>query len=170
MSSYARDRAFSDRYTSALCRILGPFLIRPAPLVLDIREATDLMVFTTSDIRIAARVRSPGYLEWYPDDFTIRFHRHDTGAKTEMAKILEGFADWMIYGHADPNGAPEIAEWMIIDLNSFRYHLEVNESVIQWKLLGNRDYATSFLAFDVTSFPDDPPILIGRSQRLVAVS
>src|SRR4051812_22395487 len=100
MSTYSKDRAFSDRYTDALCRILGPFLIRPAALVLDMCEATDLMVLTTPNIRIAARVRSPGYAERYPDDFTIRFYRHDTGMETEMSKILKGFADWMIYAHA----------------------------------------------------------------------
>ena len=78
MSSYSKDRAFSDRYIDALCRILGPFLIRPAPLVLDIREATDLMVLTTPNIRIAARVRSPGYAARYSNDFTIRLHRLDS--------------------------------------------------------------------------------------------
>src|SRR6266436_1210910 len=112
---YREDRAKSDRYIPAIRQIVGPHLLVPAPLELDVQETTDLLVFRARDMRVATRIRFNA--ESWPYDFTIRARR-DNGTKTELSKIVEGWGDWLFYGHAA--GETTIGLWWIIDLASFR--------------------------------------------------
>lgn len=162
--SYQADRAWSDAYLPVICQILGPLLIRPAPLVLDTREATDLVVLAAPDLRIAARVRRPGYAERYPWDFTLRWRRYDSGVESEIRKVLNKYADWMFYGHAAAGPLPAFDRWMVVDLHSFRHHVEHNVHAIAYDERMNRDQRSSFVSFDVRSFPAEPPILIAGSH------
>lgn len=175
MRNYSQDRANSDRFIPALCRILEPLgQVKPASDQQDMHEATDLVMLEGMGKRIAARVRGPGFLGKYPNDFTIRLRRVDSRVKTEMDKILEGFADWLIYAHECQSGASEIAAWMIIDLHAFRYHWanKPNEWSIWYEDKLNEDRTTMLRVFTVNGgiggFPDNPPILIARSQKLMA--
>ena len=94
--SYASDREWSERFIPSIKKLVGPLLLEAAPLDLDRNEATDLMVFCARDMRIGARVRSHKHFENHSNDFTIRCAR-DSGAKTELAKIVDGWGDWMFY-------------------------------------------------------------------------
>ena len=98
--AYNFNRQWSDRFIPEIKAIVGAHLLSIAPDDQDMRHATDLMMLDAKDVRIAARVRRPGYASRYPYDFTIR-SQVPSGAETELAKIVNGKGDWMFYGHAD---------------------------------------------------------------------
>ena len=117
LNGYKADRQWSDTYLPAARQIVGPLLLVPAPIERDVSEATDLIVLRARDMTIGVRIRREGYNDIYPNQFTIRAAR-DSGAKTELRKIIEGWGDWLFYGHA--SGAQGIMPWMIIDLSMLR--------------------------------------------------
>lgn len=154
MSAYTKDREWSDQYIPTIRRIVGPELLIVSPPEIDCREAADLIVLRGRDMTIAARVRRVGYADRYPFDFTIRSHRA-SGAKTELAKLLEGWGDWMFYGHASP--MPKVINrWWLIDLHVWRETLLKKGYRECWETLctkqDNYD-GTQFIAFDVRRFP-----------------
>ncbi len=160
--SYATDRQESDLYIPEIKRIVGPYLLVPSPLEVDQKQAADLVVLTGRDVTIACRTRRPGFLERYRNEFTIRSAR-DSGAKTELAKIIDGWGDWFFYGHQAHGRQRSFAQWFLIDLSAFRAHLikdgyRENRAIRTGKV-PNGD-GTYFRWFDVTSFPADPPLLI----------
>lgn len=160
---YDSNRAWSDKYIPSIAAIVGPHLITPAPFERDVKEATDLIVLKARDMTIAARVRRPGYVDRYPWQFTIR-SRTKWGAKTEITKIIDGWADWMFYGHAAPTGA-DLACWYLIDLAAFRAAL-IRDAMREVKRISlaevpNGD-GTSFVPFDLRMFT--PSILIATSH------
>jgi len=148
MSNYSIDRSWSDRFIPAIKRIVGPLLLEEASFEVDTKQATDLIVLNARNKMIAARVRRSGYANKYGFEFTIRSHR-DSGAKTELQKVVDGFADWMFYGHADGDTAG-ILRWMVIDLDALRAALIRH----QYKPMkqSNGD-GTHFVAFDVRQLP-----------------
>jgi hypothetical protein len=169
--SYAADRKWSDQYLQAIRCIVGPKLLVPAPLAVDMKEAADLIVLRARDMTIACRVRRPGYAARYPWQFTIRAQR-DSGARTELAKIIDGWGDWMFYGHAskDPGA---IDRWFLVDLHVWRAELardawraangKPQRHAPSLQLIPNGD-GTHFAAFDVRRFPSD--LLIASSHEV----
>lgn len=165
MSGYSSDRAWSDVMIPQIKQIVGPFLLQPASFDADARQATDLIVLTARDMRIAARIRRPGYSDKYPFEFTIRAKR-DSGVETELSKIVNGWGDWMFYGHADKSNW--IERWWLIDLHAFRAGLirsAMNGAPVKCHDKANGD-GTYFKAFDLRSFPAHPPIIVGSSHPL----
>ena len=165
MPDYRSDRVWSDQFIPQIKQIVGPLLLDTAPLDVDAREATDLLVFSARDMRIAARVRRSGFADRYPFEFTIRAHR-DSGATTELAKIVDGWGDWLFYGHDSGNGA--FCLWWLIDLHAFRAALirqATNGTRLKTGDKANGD-GTYFKWFDLRSFPAHPPILIASSRQL----
>lgn len=154
MSAYANDRQWSDQFIPAIRQIVGPHLLVESPMEVDCKQAADLIVLRARDMTIAARVRRAGYADRYPHEFTVR-SRRDSGAKTEMAKLIDGWADWMFYGHAATN-AGQVSRWMLIDLHAWRATLLKAGYSSGWKtfatMKSNGD-GTHFLAFDVRKFP-----------------
>lgn len=171
---YESDRAWSDRFIPAMRQIIGPFLLEQSSFDVDTKQATDLVVLRARDHMIAARVRRHGYADRYPFEFTIRSHR-DSGAKTELEKLVDGWGDWMFYAHSDA-AATGFTRWWLIDLHAWRaalirdsaYRSSGRNSGIAWKQQDNRD-GTRFVAFDLRSFPPDPSILVGSSHPLRAM-
>lgn len=163
MTEYQKDRAWSDRYIPEIKRIVGPYLLEPAPIEEDCKRATDLIILAARDKRIACRMRRFGYAQKYPYDFTIRSHR-DSGAETELSKLVSGYGDWMFYGHAAESGNT-IAHWMLINLHSWRAHLirAEDRKAVTPDAKDNED-GTRFLAFDVRRFRGYPPILIASNN------
>jgi hypothetical protein len=164
--AYDSNRAWSDRFLPHVKEIIGPHLLEVTPDHIDQQQAADLMVLTARDLRIAVRVRRPGYAEKYPYQFTIRA-KLDSGAKTELSKIVDGWGDWMLYGHSDLCQR-RLSAWFLIDLHAFRAGL-IRQATNKFKIESgdkpNGD-GTHFKWFDVRSFPDWPPLLI--AQRLPA--
>lgn len=164
MNKYYDDRKWSDIMIPQIKTIVGPCLLESASFENDAKQATDLIILNARDKRIAARVRRVGYAEKYPFEFTIRSHR-ETGSSTELEKIINGFGDWLFYGHADCND--QINFWWLINLSAFRAALirDRNFKQIKFHKKANGD-GTHFYAFDLRSFPKNPSILISSSHSL----
>lgn len=152
-----RDKQASDRYLPTIKGIVGQHLIGEAPYEEDASRATDLIVLRLDAVRIACRVRTPGYVQRadYANEFTIRARR-DSGAKTELAKVLEGWGDYLFYGHGD--GAAGFTAWMLGDLRVFR--LWFNRRVVLMpagdmpgKPFQNGD-GTHFRSFKIDELPE----------------
>jgi hypothetical protein len=163
MTGYEQDRQWSDLMIPQIKAIVGRHLLEVASYEVDVKQATDLMVFSARDMRVAARVRRPGYADKYPHEFTIRAAR-SSGAETELSKIVNGWGDALFYGHADANN--RIVLWHLICLDAFRAALirhSLNGQKVKWANHSNGD-GTFFKAFDLKSFPEFPPILIASSN------
>lgn len=159
---YDINRRWSDRYLPQIKSIVGAHLLRDAPDVLDMKQATDLLMLDAKDMRIAARVRRPGYAERYPYQFTIR-SKLPSGAETELSKIINGAGDWMFYGHASASGE-DIDKWWLIDLRAFRAALVRRKANgLRWGTKANAD-GTQFTWFDLRSFPEEPKLLVCNSK------
>ncbi|MEO0359425.1 MAG: hypothetical protein AAF386_14305 [Pseudomonadota bacterium] len=133
-----------------------------APDAFDWHDATDLMMLDARDTRIAVRIRRWGYADRFPNQFTIR-SRVASGAKTELAKIVEGSADWMFYGHASQDGQT-IERWHLIDLRAFRAGLIRHSQNGRRIICGDQHNAdgTSFKWFDMRSFADEPRLIVAE--------
>jgi len=144
LASYVSQRAWSDRYIPEIKRIIGPLLLVEAPEQKDMREATDLIVFTARNLDIACRVRKPKYYADYPFEFTIRKAALN-GGKTEWDKIREGFGDWMFYGFVADEFDPSqgFLAWYVVDLNILRAEMI---SFAVWSM--NRRLPRPFFAAD----------------------
>lgn len=164
--SFRRDFDWQMKFLPAIRNIVGPLLLEPAPFEVDAKEATDLLVLRARDMRIGCRVRRAGYAERYPWEFTIRSHR-DSGAKTELNKIVEGWGDWLFYGHAEHDDLPSLCRWFLVDLHALRAHLIRDQKACVPAKHSNGD-GTHFVAFDVRRFPHDPAILVAGSHEPLA--
>lgn len=165
MNGYSKDRAFSDLFIPAIKQIVGPYLIVPADLKADIKQATDMTILTARDITIACRIRRPGFIERFGWQFTIRAKR-DSGAETELTKLVNGWADWMFYAFAKSKEVTDGFErWFLIDLDVWRAHMIRRDKRIQWGDTPNGD-GTHFRWFDLRSFPPTPSVLIASSVHL----
>jgi len=151
--------------------IIGPFLLEVSSLEVDCEQAGDLTVLQNKARTIACRVRRHGFAERFPDQFTIRSMR-DSGARTEFEKIyFDGWADWMFYGHQAALDSLQIYLWWIINLNAWRTalkhdsHLRSNggQSGLRYHEINNGD-GTRFMAFEIKSFPKEPPLVIAQSH------
>jgi len=118
MNDWHTDKRWSDRFLPEIKRILGETFIGEAPAEDDAVRNTDLIVLRLRELRFACRVRKHHYMERYRDEFTIRSGR-TSGNKTELAKIAEGWGDYLFYGFCDES-EQRLAWWCIIDLNAFR--------------------------------------------------
>jgi hypothetical protein len=170
MAQYANDRAWSDRFIPSIKQIVGPLLMTVTPDEIDCKQAADLMVLSARDMKIAARVRRHGFADRYPYEFTIRAKR-DSGAETELSKIINGWGDWMFYGHSN-EAQNNVSLWWLIDLHAFRAALirnAMNGSPIKCGDKPNGD-GTYFKWFDVRSFPKQPSIVIASSELRMAVA
>lgn len=161
MNFYAPNRRWSDQFLPDIRRIVGQHLLTVAPDEMDWHQATDLVMLDATDMRIAARVRRPGFADRFPHQFTIRAQSQQ-GGETELSKIVNGKGDWMFYGHAGQDGS--LVSWYLLDLNAFRAALIRNRQngfQIQCGDKRNAD-GTAFKWFDIRSFPSEPPLVVAR--------
>lgn len=162
--NYAENRAWSDQYIPAIKSAVGPYLLQPSPFELDAKEATDLVVLMARNLRIACRVRRPGYLPQFDNQFTLRCHL-DSGAQTEEEKIIHGWGDWLFYGHAHPDlKVKNFCRWFLIDLAAWRAHLIMKDrrDRVRFGKMPNGD-GTYFRWYDIRSFVGEPRLLIAEA-------
>ena len=166
MNAYLTNRNWSDRFLPEIKRLVGKHLLETAPDPFDHFQATDLMMLEARDMRIAARVRRPGYAHRYPHQFTIR-SQIPSGGQTELSKIVNGKGDWMFYGHSDASETG-VEHWWLIDLRAFRAALIRHGAQGPRISMGDQRNpdGTWFKWFDVRSFPKDPPLVVARSAML----
>lgn len=158
---YHASREWSDLFINRVKQIVGPRMMREADFEIDTRQATDLMVMAAKDIRVACRVRGHYYAERYPFDFTLR--SKGPGDRTELQKVIDGWADWMFYGFTNKE-QNDLPRWYIIDYSVFRADLIRRRQNIKHTTRLNPDGVTGLTAFDVRSF--SPNILVDSSHAV----
>lgn len=119
---FEHDFAWQKKFAPQIKRILANHLIAEAPAEEDNNRATDFMVLRLDTIRVACRVRRHKDLERCPDyqnQFTIRSWRK-SGNKTELAKVISGWGDYLFYGFAAADDS-DFHSWLLGDLRWFRF-------------------------------------------------
>lgn len=158
-----RDYAFGQAYLPRVRWILGHYLFREATWEQDAREATDLIVLKAEAIRIGVRIRRPAEADKanYRNEFTIRCERTG-GVKTELAKIADGWGDYLFYGFARPD-APNLRGGLLGDLDVFR-RWRLDRLAATGKEPGemrhNLDGSSSFRVYKIAQLPS--PFIIAR--------
>jgi hypothetical protein len=178
---YSKDRSWSDNYIPAICRTISPHFnsapVRCATENEDRQQASDLIVLATGNIAIGCRVREPELAIDHPNEFTIRNYRRK-GAKTEGAKILEGWGDYLFYGIVrEINLYTMFQLWYLVDLHVLRKcwrerrsdlvecthrHENTDLCACVTGTRQNRDGDTGFRWFRVDRFPAAAPILFAH--------
>lgn len=164
--AYKENREWSDQFIPQIKQIVGPYLLEKSSFEVDTQQAADLVVITARSLTIACRVRKPGYYEKWSNEFTIR--SRNNGHRTELQKITDGWGDWMFYGHATsglitPDNT--IHAWMLINLNAFRAQLIRNRRQLRkGQKVNEPPDGTYFTWFDITSFADNPALIIASQN------
>jgi len=112
------DYQYGRQFTAHIKQIAGEHLIGEAPFEDDAERATDLVVLRLEAVRIACRVRRARYETRYAHEFTIRAERSNH-ARTELAKIVEGWGDYLVYGFGEET-TRRLSSWLLGDLRIFR--------------------------------------------------
>ncbi len=167
MSNHREDNAFTRNHYPSIKRALGEALLSEASVEDDILKATDMMPFLkfpANGVRIGIRIRRRQYFQRYGDEFTIRSKRPISGNKTELAKILEGFGDYIFYGFSADDGH-QLYCWTVGCLDAFRrWHAGLNGSTC-WQ---GQDNADGYSCFRAYKWADIPGIVVAGSGLLVA--
>lgn len=157
MRDWREDKERAGKCMRQVKAILGAYLIAEAPMEEDAKRNTDLIVLRLDAVRVACRIRTHEYLARYPDEFTIRAGRPN-GTKTELAKIIEGWGDYLFYGFTDADQT-RLAAWLLGDLRVFRLWLMDQTRANGGKLPGagkdNTDGSSDFRAFRINELPPD---------------
>jgi len=148
------SKAWSDRFLPEIKIILGRRFISEPEVEEDVFRNTDLTVLKLEAIRVACRIRDISYYEKYGDQFTIRTVR-PSGTQTELAKILEGWGDYIFYGFG---GKRRLFDWRIGDLDIFREQYKLGQ--LQGIPCQNRDGSSEFEAFRWDKLP--PEFVVDR--------
>lgn len=156
------DKQWSDRFLTEVKRTLGEYLIGEPPVVEDQERNTDLVVLKMQAVRIACRIRTASYYQRYGDEFTIRRSR-PSGAKTELAKLIEGWGDYLFYGFSTED-ADALQAWTLADLSVFRgwYARELYRGNKPGESRNNHDNSSGFFAFKWSDLP--PEFVIGSNR------
>lgn len=155
MSAWQKDKAWSDVCLQQIKQICGMHLIGEPPAEEDRERNTDLIVLRMDPVRIACRIRNHDeYYKKYGHQFTIRTAR-PSGNKTELAKIIEGWGDYLFYGFRDSSG--QLTAWTLANLNSFRIWHMTRVVKDGGKLPGhenkNKDGSSNFRAYSWQELP-----------------
>ena len=106
--SFRENFDWQAQHTPMVIDIIGALPVslftaaKVAPRHVDLKRNGDLVMIPFGGMNIAQRLRRPhkGYFYAYGLDFTIRT-RLESGAETEMSKIMRGLGDWFFYGHME---------------------------------------------------------------------
>ena len=154
--SWQSDKTWSDKFITKIKRIIGEYFITEIRDE-DIFHNTDLIVFKLEPIRIACRVRRFSYYLKYRNEFTIRKTR-PSGNKSELAKIIEGYGDYLFYGFSNKN-EDDLIQWFLGDLSVFRLWFMKqsikNNGVLPGIERINYDGSSVFQVFITNELPDN---------------
>ncbi|MDA9580952.1 hypothetical protein N9S00_07055 [Luminiphilus sp.] len=160
------DFEFGNNLFSAAAQIIGPHLIKPAPMQLDCANGTDFVVLHADGVNIAYRARKHHQLKpQYRNEFTIRTERRPANnpsvrLPTELGKAIAGKVQLSFYGFANADNTGFDC-WHLIDLreltaeiarpNTYARKLATDPGL--W--ISNPDGLTKFAAFDIRKLPAD---------------
>jgi len=153
----ATDFQWGRRFLPHMKQIIGHHLIAEASPDEDAHHNTDLIVLRLDAVRIACRARRDGYRRRYGHQFTIRTDR-PSGVKTELAKVIEGWGDYILYGFGDDR-SDNLTAWALGDLRVFRLWFMRQTTLLRPREMPgekcpNRD-GTWFRAFAYADLPDE---------------
>lgn len=128
---FAQRKSWADNFKEQQFNILNSYInqldfnkvknrgvtLSDAPEFDDQNLETDVILFGT--LRIALRVRS-GQSSMY-NDIALRSHL-PSGYRTELHKIKDGLGDYYLYCWT--SDGINITEWILIDLDEFRKHMD----------------------------------------------
>lgn len=164
--TFDSDFQHSRLYLRSLRAITGLVTAREATQEQDQKENTDLIVLETmAGIRFACRVRRPKDFARYGDEFTLRVSRPG-GTKTELAKVAEGWGDYIIYAWGSDR-PPKLIAWSLGDLSVFRAWRDdfIRFHGVEPGLLKpNVDGSSCFRAYKIA---DLPPAFLVDSHGIV---
>lgn len=165
--TWKSDKQWSDKFLPEIKSILGQQLISSAPIEDDAERNTDLIVLRLEPVRIACRIRKYEYALRYPNEFTIRAGR-PSGAKTELAKVIEGWGDYFFYGFSNEDET-ELCAWSLCNLKAFRLwfnrELVANKGKMPGQHKDNADNSSDFIVFSIDSLP--PEFIVARKTYSV---
>ena len=150
---WTTDKLWSDRFIPEIRQLIGPELITEAPAEEDALRNTDLITLKMDSYRIGCRVRHPEDYKKYRHQFTLRSTR-PSGAKTELAKVIEGWGDYFFYGWSD-DAEVGLQDWLLGDLKVFRlaFATALHLNAPFWHIVPNDDGSSQFHAFDIDKLP-----------------
>lgn len=164
-----RDFGWQQRFVKEIKGILAEHLIAEAPPEEDMRRNTDFIVIGVTAKRVACRVRRFEHLARYGGEFTIR-SRRESGAETELDKLIAGWGDYIFYGFATEDETA-LATWTLGNLSVFRVWLnyQLLNGRRPWVAKTNGDGRSSFVSFRIADLPADF-VKASSGQRLRVVS
>lgn len=170
MTGWQKDKKWSDGLLPNVKQVLGLYLIGEASQEDDQTKGTDLIVLKMEAVRIACRIRRYNYYlnsEWRRQ-FTLRANR-PSGTKTELAKIIEGWGDYFLYGFAQEDNL-SLAGWVLADLKPFRLwymrYLAGHEGLCPGINKCNADGSAGFVVLNWADMPGEMII----AQNLIKAS
>lgn len=148
MDQFESNMGFSRKHMPAVRAALAQEIFIDATSEQDTKQATDLVLLGPANATVGVRIRSPKYLEKYPNDITFRLST-PSGAKVEFEKMMSGWCKWFFYGFSD--GSDGLSAYYLLDMDLFRcqYHSGKIHVFSDHK---NAD-GVIFRAFDVLSLP-----------------
>lgn len=160
MTNYQNDKEWAAVYINQVKnKILGISsqlaFVNDATFEEDTTQATDLILNTIQG-KIAVRLRRSSCTF---RDLTIRAKR-DTGIKTELEKIKEGWGRWYFYGWVSNENI--IKEYIFIDLNKLR-----ETTLLERTLIDNKD-GTYFIAISKKELEDNDCLVLKEEKKDIA--
>lgn len=157
MRQWEADHQWAQQFIPHISQILARVFVKEAPINMDMRENTDL-VLEMAGQRIAVRVRKIKEYGLYNrrNEWTIRSKR-PSGVQTELAKILYGWGDYYFYGWGDVRDK-HIKAYTIIDLKPARPWLYENGSRLMeqhGQIQQNKDGSSAFVAICLDELPTE---------------
>lgn len=169
-NGWESSKGWSDRFVGDIGAICGRYMVGPSRVEDDRHFNTDMRVLVLRDVRIACRIRDHKYVDRYGGEFTIRAGRPTSGNKTELAKIVEGWGDYLFYGFADQAGA-SLCAWFLGDLSVFRghlgHHMATNAGALPGSRQANCDGSSWFMSFQLADMP--PGFVVARQPYAAAL-
>lgn len=162
---WIEDKHFSDKFLPQIKYILSEHL-----LIVDSQEDSlrnsDLVVYRMETVRIACRIRRYKYFAKYKHQFTIRKSR-PSDAKSEIAKIIEGWGDFFFYGFSNEEET-NLVFWSLCDLTVFRLWFgrqlfSSPEKILPGEHQYNDDGSSDFVVFNFADLPQD--FIISQSNQ-----
>ena len=163
------DFAWQRKWIPRMKTIIGPHLLRESSFEEDTKEATDLIVLRADGVRIACRIRRPGYVNF--NDITITCRR-ESGSLCEWDKmILDECADWFFYGHTTVENprdeGADIIPRFLINLAITRTWMKQNHGPERGPNRGYIGQRCWFYAFDIQKLKAAiPHSILGERQRI----
>lgn len=166
MPTWIESKRWADQFTPHIKAILGQVFIEEATVEADRTENTDL-VLVMAGKRVAVRIRDLAERAAYNrrNEWTVRLRR-PSETPTELAKLMDGFGDYFLYGWGDP-AVHRVVAWTVFDLakvRSWLFAYVMAHHALPGKQQDTKDGSARFLALCIDAMP--PRCIVHRQTAL----